>query len=369
MRSAVEMEAAPKGAARAPQSPRAPQMRLAHAFANGGPPKASSVPLRSSRVGPATPFVDEQAFVGCDPVPVNYGQYVLLREAKRRIALWDRDAGLAWEVRDGPSGEHEWPIQALHEMMVLLGIVRGIRIPCFGNRGLAVLDENGQRKRVLHPDQSVYMAPPVHYDGEGDIPVDRSGYPNIVMEVDHTTNTRKGKLDLYEAMGVPELWIEVPELWFEGPDVWPLMPHEKSPNRPAGLVPGLSIFLLEDGRYCEHSASQALLGWKATDIHQALNDLKGPSSDVTAALEDIGRRFGAQTGTGPDDHPLASLLRQQSRERERARAVRQVLKQRSISMSPTFPANIPDFASAPVERLLDAAMACESEEDFRARLG
>ena len=363
MRSAVEMDAAPMAVARTP--PR----RSAHAFANGGPPATGTGPLPPSRAGPATSFVDELEFVGCDPVPVNYDQYVLLREAKRRIELWDRDAGMAWEVRDGPSGEHEWPIQALKEMMVLLGIVRGIHVPCFGNRGLAVLDERSMRARILHPDQTVYMAPPVRYDGEGDIPVDKSGYPNIVMEVDHTTNTRRGKLKLYEAMGVPELWIEVPEIWSR-------LPHEKRPRRPAGLVPGLSIFLLENGRYREVPASRALLGWKATEIHQALNDLNGASSHVAAVLEDIGRRMGTQTGTGPDDHPLMRSLREESREEGRAagrrdshaKAVRQVLKRRGIAMSKTSPADVPNFANTSLEDLLDAAMACESEEDFRTRL-
>ena len=43
----------------------------------------------------------------------------------------------------------------------------------------------------------------------GDIPVRRSGYPDIVMEVNNTTDTRKGRLRLYEDMGVPELWISL----------------------------------------------------------------------------------------------------------------------------------------------------------------
>ena len=206
-------------------------------------------PSPPTPVHPSSPLVSELEFVGCDAVSVNYDQYILLRDAKRRFELWDRQAGTAWEVRDGPTGVHEWPIQALKEMMVYIGLVRGIRIPCYGNRGLALLDDDGRRLRVLHPDQSVYLTPPVRYDGHGDIPVKMSGFPDIVMEVDNTTDTRKGKLKLYEDMGVPELWIEVPRIWLD----WP---HAKLPRRPPGVVPGLTIFLLAGGKYREYPASR-----------------------------------------------------------------------------------------------------------------
>ena len=315
----------------------------------------------TARLRASSPLVSELTFVGCDPVPVNYDQYVLLREAKRRFELWDRQAGCAWEVREGPTGVHEWPIQALHEMMVYLGVVRGIRVPCFGNRGLALLDDDGQRLRVLHPDQSVYLTPPVRYDGHGDIPLQQSGFPDIVMEVDNTTDTRKGKLKLYEDMGVPELWIEVPKVWLDGPDA-------KPPQRPPGLVPRLTIFLLKDGRYAEYPASRALLGWQAADIHEALNDYEAPAPHHCAILEDIGRRFGAYTGTGSDNHPLLRSLRQQSRVEGQAKMVRGIVERRGIALSPTFPADVPQFADRSVDGLLEAAMACADEQDFRARL-
>ena len=75
--------------------------------------RRSVTPLPPTRGHASSPLVSELEFVGCDAVSVNYDQYVLLREAKRRFELWDRGAGAAWEVRDGPTGVHEWPIQAL----------------------------------------------------------------------------------------------------------------------------------------------------------------------------------------------------------------------------------------------------------------
>ena len=340
------------------------------ALANGGP-------LPPKRAEPASPMVSELEFIACDPVPANYRQYRAMRADKRRFELWDRNARTAWEVRDGPSALHNRPIFALQEMMVLISTVRGIQIPCYGDRGLALLDDQGKRLRVLHPDQLTYFDPPMAYDGHGDIPVQQVGFPDIVMEVDNTTDTRKGKLALYEHMGVPELWIEVPDIWLESHDA-------KPPRRPAGVVPGLTIYLLEGGRYRVHRASRALLGWKADDIHAALNDLRGLSQHHSEVLVDLGRRFGARTGTGPDDHPVMRIMRQESREEGQSRGLsegraqglaegqaqmaRQILERRGIAVSPTFPADIPNLADVPTDALLDAAMDCASEQDFRARL-
>ena len=334
--------------------------------------KSGQLPPRRARA--SLPLLSELTFVRCDPVPVNYNQYVYLRDRKRRFELWDGRTATAWELRDGPTALHEWPIQALKEMMVLMGAVRGLPVPCFGSRGLAVLDGDGKRLRVLHPDQSVYLKAPARTDSEGDIPVHRSGFPNIVMEVDNTTDTRKGKLKLYEDMGVPELWVEVPEIWLEST-------NDKPPIRPPDLVPGLTIFLLEGSKYNEYPASRALLGWQADDIHKALNDLSGISAHHSAVLEELGRRIGARTGTGPDDHPLMRSLRQQSRREGltrglaqgrvegQAQVVRQLLERRGIGISATFPMDIAGFADLGIDSLLDAAAACSSEQDFRARLG
>ena len=36
-------------------------------------------------------------------------------------------------------------------------------------------------------------------------------FPDVVVEVDHTTDVRRKKLWLYEEWGFPEVWVEVPE--------------------------------------------------------------------------------------------------------------------------------------------------------------
>ena len=42
------------------------------------------------------------------------------------------------------------------------------------------------------------------------INVDQDPLPDVVLEVDHTTDVRRGKLRLYEAWGFPEVWVLVP---------------------------------------------------------------------------------------------------------------------------------------------------------------
>ena len=47
---------------------------------------------------------------------------------------------------------------------------------------------------------------------------------------------------------------------------------------------------------------------------------------------------------------------------------RRILLSRGIEVSDGFPDNVSTFADAPEERVVSAALACESEADFEARL-
>ena len=48
--------------------------------------------------------------------------------------------------------------------------------------------------------------------------------------------------------------------------------------------------------------------------------------------------------------------------------VRQMLSARGIEVSEGFPAGVPGFAESPQAAVVAAALACESEQDFRARI-
>lgn len=63
--------------------------------------------IPSRRADSALSLLSELEFVDCDPVPVNYRQYV--RCARACVAL---DCGIGgrarrWELRDGPSAMHD----------------------------------------------------------------------------------------------------------------------------------------------------------------------------------------------------------------------------------------------------------------------
>ena len=92
-----------------------------------------------------------------------------------------------------------------------------------------------------------------------------------------------------------------------------------------------------------------------------------------ARLEHLGRALGARDGTGPDDDPLLRSLRGESREEGRkegleeglAEAVREILRLRGVEFSEGFPGARPEL---PKRLVLAAALACDSERDFHARI-
>ena len=157
--------------------------------------------------------------------------------------------------------------------------------------------------------------------------------------------------------GFPEVWVEVPEGY--------------SASRPAGRRPGLTIHLLEGGAYRESPESRAFPGWRAEAIHEAMNEAER-SVRTSGILEDLGRRLGARDGTGPDDDALMRSLRNQSRAegeaRGQARMVRRMLLARGIEVSEGFPSNVPGFGESPEPAIVAAALACDSERDFHARI-
>ena len=42
--------------------------------------------------------------------------------------------------------------------------------------------------------------------------VGEDAYPDVVLEVDNTTDVRRGKLVAYAEWSFPEVWVEVPDL-------------------------------------------------------------------------------------------------------------------------------------------------------------
>ena len=326
-------------------------------------PEALTVP--SGTPVPVGPPLSELEFIGCKAVPMTYAQ---LRRFDGRLEIWDAESETAWMVREPTSPTHETPTHGLAGLVERIAAVRGSPISCYGSMDLLVRDAHGKRgergspRRIMQADQTVYLHPSrAELLGADAMVVGMHNYPDVVLEVDHTTDVRRGKLKLYEAWGFPELWVEVPDV--------------RAPSRPTGRLPGLTIHLLEGGVYRESPESLAFPGWRAEDVHEAMNEV-GRSARTNAILERLGRGLGAREGTGPDDDPLLRSLRSQSRAeglaegeaKGRAEMVRQMLSARGIEVSEGFPADVPGFAESPRAAVVAAAFACESEQDFRARI-
>ena len=319
----------------------------------GEPMAAPTAPRRPAAdvAAPAELPLSGLEFIGCKAVPMTHEQF---QRYEGRLEVWDAEAETAWMVREPTSPAHESPSHGLSGLTALIAAVRGSPITCYGSMDLLVRDARGEPRRIMQADQTVYLHPKrAELWGASAMVVGEHNYPDVVLEVDHTTDVRRGKLKLYEAWGFPEVWVEVPEV--------------RAPSRPKGRLPGLTMYLLEGGGYRESPQSVAFPGWRAEDVHEAMNEV-GRSARTNAVLERLGRELGSREGTGPDDDALLRSLRSQSRAEGRAATVRQMLLSRGIEVSEGFPGDMPGFAVLPEVAVVTAALACKSEDDFRARV-
>ena len=288
---------------------------------------------------------------GCRPIPLRRRD---LDAWDSRFEYWDSATETAWVVQDPTGLAHEQPVGRLVGLCTQIAQARGADIECYGTTDLELRDQHGRREKILQADQLVYVYPTrARLPEGGGIVVGKHDFPDVVLEVDYTTDVRPWKLGRYESWGFPEVWVEVPERWSGG--------------RRRGRSPGLTIHVLEGGRYLESRSSGAFPGWTARAIHYALNEVE-LTGWTYAALKGVGRRLGERDGTGPDDHPFLRSFRDEGRAEGRAKTVREMLRLRGIAVSEGFPANAPGFAEAPEEVAVSAGLACDSEEDFRVRI-
>ena len=301
---------------------------------------------------------EARRFPGCRPVTIRRDE---IETWEGRLEYWNAETETARMVREPTGAAHEQPSQRLAGLGQLIAAVRGSAIECFGTMDLLLRDERGERWKIMQADQSVYLHP-----GRDRLPdpagmvVGEHDFPDVVVEVDHTTDVRRGKLHLYEEWGFPEVWVEVPD--------------RRSPSRPSGRLPGLAIHLLEGGRYRTGEESRAFPGWTVDEIHTAMNEpeLSAATSEV---LTRVGRGLGERDGTGPDDMPWLRLQREQGRAQGHAQGRIAVLEalMRRIPASRGEPGPVPrldarDLAGTTDEEVIDALLQSEDEPGFRARL-
>ena len=288
-------------------------------------------------------------FPGCRPVRIPREH---IADYEGRLEYWDADTEIAWTAREPTSVYHELPGQRLARLTERIAAVRGAPIESYGSGDLLVRDDQGERHRIMQADQVLYLHPNrVRQLGHA-IEVGHDELPDVVLEVDLTTDVRPRKMGLYQEWGFAELWVEFPE--------------NRAPSRP-NRKPGTVIRVLGAEGYEEAPESRAFPTWSATEIHAALNEEALTASTVDV-LRRIGRRLGEQGGTSADDDPLLRIERDSSRRESRLEMLTETLAARGIATSNRLAASVGVIASVPGRVLMRAALACRNEDDFLRRL-
>lgn len=314
------------------------------------------VPMSSSRSAspaapaaePVRPAAEPEApeFPGCRAVRITRED---IDDHEGRFEYWDATTETAWVVREPTSVYHEGPGQRLAQLAALIAAGRGSPISTFGTSDLLLRDARGERHRIMQADQIVYLRPVETAPQGAAVEVGADHLPDVVLEVDYSTDVRRGKLGLYQAWGFPEVWVDVPDVG--------------SPSRSRRREVGLTIHRLGVGGYRPVPVSTAFPGWTAVEIHAALNEPR-LSEATSAVLIRVGRALGRAEGTAPDDDPwLREQRREATREAMLAAALR-ILRGRGIAVPEPLPAQLADASPS---RLVDAAVACRDGADFLAR--
>ena len=268
--------------------------------ADTAPPVRRKLSSRlSDRASVSAPPEPVHEFPGCRPVHISRDA---IADHEGRIEFWDADTETAM-VCEPTTIYHEHPSQRLAQMTALIAITRGAPIETFGTADLLLRDEGGERRRILQADQTVYLHPDSDVPGGSAMVVGEDVLPDVVLEVDHTTDARRGKLALYQSWGLREVWVDVPEA--------------PAQSRPANRPPGLTIHVLEPDGYSTAYESRAFPGWKAAEIHRAMHEPTF-SAETIAVLERIGRTLRDREGRESSDGPFLRRLRGEIREQGRA---------------------------------------------------
>ena len=239
-------------------------------------------------------------FPGCKPVHLPREE---LESFDRRLEYWDGATQTAW-ICEPSSPYHERRSRSLTALVERIALVRGAPIHNYGSMDL---QQSGGPQSIMQADESVYLHPgTARLPGPSAMVIGVDDFPDVVLEVDHTTDVRRGKLGLYESWGFPEIWVEVPD--------------QRAASRRRRQRSGLTIHLLEDGRYRTAPESKAFPGWTAEEIHEALNEPM-LTERTSAVLERVGTVLGERDGTGPDDDPLLRAHRRQEFDRGMERGV------------------------------------------------
>ena len=315
---------------------------------------------------------EDAHFPGCVPIAMTVEQF---ERYDGRVEYWSAEHRTAWICCDG-GPDHEGPGGYLPSLVTRIALERGSPIRCWGALRIATVDAAGRSRESMHPDQSIYLNPGIWTPNGVRTQVGRDPRPDVVLEVDNTTDVRRNKLGVYAEWRFPEVWVETPDA--------------PTPSRPRGLRSRVTIYVLDGDDYVERTESKALPSWRATEIHQALNE-PVPSAGTIKDLVRVGRILGDAEGTGPrDDEQIAGYMRRahevgqnigfaqgreagresgvaEGRRRGLADAAMALLRSRGVEVSDDFEERLAASTVAP-ETLLASAAHATSASDFWRRL-
>ena len=309
--------------------------------------------------GPAK-YRDED-FPGCESFHLPADE---LEHYEYRLEFWDGATETAWKVCEPTSIQHEEPSRRLVQMAGKFEMVRGSRIACYGSGDLVRVDATGHKRWLMQADEVLYLHPDrVRLHGPA-INVDRDPLPDVVLEVDHTTDVRRRKLGIYMESGFPEIWV--------------LVPWEASVRRP-----GLTIHVRRGAGYREERTSRAFPGWRPEEIFRALTETP-ISEGAWRALERVALAMGAREGTRPDDDPIMRSQKATARsegrregldqgrreglDRAHMQAAAQILEARGIALALDVTESRELSGGVSGEDLIAAALTCTDAADFRRRV-
>ena len=288
--------------------------------------------------------LDAADFPGCRAVRIAPED---IEDHEGRVEYWEARTATAMVVREPTTTFHERPGHRLAGLAALIAASRGSAIECFGTSDLVHFDAAGKPRVLMQADQILYLHPPSARELAPRVDVDGGDLPDVVLEVDYSTDVRVRKLPLYDSWGFPEVWVDVPDMG--------------SPSRPKSLRSGLTIHVRKGGRLAPVASSRAFPGWRAEEIHRALNE--GVMSELTMdALHRVGAALGVAEGLGPDDDPWLRRYRDEAR----YESVVAILDERGIGVSPALLARLGELGGMPVVLMVRAALRCASESEFLA---
>ena len=304
-------------------------------------------------------------FPGCRPVRIARED---IADYEGRFEYWDAETEIAWTAREPTSIYHELPGRRLARLTERIAAARGAPIESYGSGDLMLRDAEGREAVIQQADDVLYLHPgKVRKLGHA-TEIGHDDLPDVVLEVDLTTDVRYRKMGVYEEWGFRELWVETPE--------------NRAPSRP-NRKPGVTIRVLGPHGYEETPESRAFPTWTADEIHAALNE-DALSDSTVAVLRRVGRVLGEQGGTGTDDDPFMRIEREQSRregigqgiekgiergvEKGRLEMLAEVLAARDIATSKRLEEHAGAIATAPGPVLMRSALACRDEADFLRRI-